>query len=110
MKKHYGFTLLEMAIVALVAGAGLSLATALRTNQGVSSTRTKQGAIKESLITFIARNQRLPCPAIETLAPGAAGYGVESGGPGACGATAVAGGVQRGFFGTARRRCARRLE
>ncbi|MGH8626664.1 MAG: type II secretion system protein [Gammaproteobacteria bacterium] len=100
MKKHYGFTLLEMAIVllivALVAGAGLSLATALRTNQGISSTRTKQEAIKEALITFIARNQRLPCPATETLAPGAVGYGVESGGPSACGATAVAGGVQRG--------------
>lgn len=101
MKKHYGFTLLETAMVlvilGLIAGAGLSLATALRTNQGISTARTKQETIKEALNSFIARNQRLPCPAIETLAPGAVGYGVESGGPGACGATAVAGGaVQRG--------------
>ena len=85
MKKHYGFTLLEMAIVlvivTLIAGAGLSMANALRTNLGVSSTRMKHEAIKQAFITFIARNQRLPCPAIETLAPGAVGYGVESGGP-----------------------------
>lgn len=62
MGKQHGFTLLEMAIVllivALVGGAGLSLATALRTNQGISSTRTKQEVIKQTLLTFIARDQR----------------------------------------------------
>lgn len=103
MQKHCGFTLLEMAvvlvIVTLIAGAGLSMVSALRTNQGVSTARTKQEAFKSALITFISRNQRLPCPAIETLAPGAVGYGVENGGPGACGATAIAGGaVQRGVL------------
>lgn len=93
MKEHHGFTLLEMAIVlvivTLVAAAGLSLTTALRTNQGVATARTKQEAIKVALITFIARNQRLPCPAIETLAPDDDDYGVESGTPGTCGATSI---------------------
>ncbi|MGH8628271.1 MAG: type II secretion system protein, partial [Gammaproteobacteria bacterium] len=102
MRTHEGFTLLEMAIViglmGLVAGAGLSIAGALRTNNGIAATRIKQQAIKEALITFIARHRRLPCPAIEALAPGAVGYGVESGGgPVDCTATPVAGGtVHRG--------------
>ena len=100
--KPGGFTLLELAIVLLVVslflGFGLSSVTALRTNLGISSTRGKQHALKDALITFISRNQRLPCPAVETLAPGVVDYGVESGGGlVACGAAPIGGGaIQRG--------------
>jgi prepilin-type N-terminal cleavage/methylation domain-containing protein len=101
--KPRGFTLLELSIVLFILtvliGFGTSSVTALRTNLGVSSTRAKQHTIKDALITFISRNERLPCPAREVLAPGAVGYGVESGGgPNDCDATGIDGGaIQRGI-------------
>ena len=102
-QKYRGFTLLELAVVlfilTLLVGVGTSSITAMRTNLGISSTRAKQHTIRDALITFISRNRRLPCPAREELAPGDAGYGVESGGGSDdCAATDIGGGaIQRGI-------------
>jgi prepilin-type N-terminal cleavage/methylation domain-containing protein len=91
--KLKGFTLVEMAVVlviiGLMLGAVLGVGNAQIQQARISSTKTKQEAIKVALINYITRNNRLPCPAIATLAPGIAGYGLEAATPGTCtGATA----------------------
>lgn len=82
MGKHHGFTLVEMAVVIVIIGlimaAAMGVGNAQMQASRISSTKQKQEAIKLSLINFITRNNRLPCPAIPTLAPGAVGYGMEN--------------------------------
>jgi prepilin-type N-terminal cleavage/methylation domain-containing protein len=82
MKQARGFTLIEIAvvlfIVSLLIGAITSYVTAQVTAAKLALTQTRQAAIKTALTNFIARNNRLPCPAIPTLASGAAGNGVET--------------------------------
>ncbi|MDP1717207.1 MAG: prepilin-type N-terminal cleavage/methylation domain-containing protein, partial [Burkholderiales bacterium] len=77
-----GFTLIEVAVVLFIIGLMMSGIVAFITstiaNRRIEVTRTKQEAIKTALITFIARNYRLPCPALATLAEGAANEGVEA--------------------------------
>jgi competence protein ComGC len=79
--KLTGFSLVEMAIVLFIATLLLTIGVAMFTNIAVSTrlrtSNTNADAIKIALVSYIARNNRLPCPAIATLAPGAAGYGVE---------------------------------
>lgn len=68
--------------------------TAQRTNAAISATRMKGEAIVTALMSFVARNHRLPCPAIATRAPNTAGYGVEA----VCtNTTPVPGGVRGGI-------------
>lgn len=93
-----GFTLIEIAlvlvIVSLVLGAGLSVLRIQQENAKISATKEKQQGIRTALISFIARNNRLPCPAVATLASGAAGYGAEAATPGTCtGTTIITGGA-----------------
>jgi len=87
-KTQSGFSLIEISIVLVIAGLLLSgllpLLTAQRTNAAISATRTKGEAIVTALMSFVARNHRLPCPAIADLAPNTAGYGIEETTPGAC--------------------------
>ena len=80
--KQIGFTLVEMAVVlviiSLILGTVLGLANAQIQASKINSTKQKQQAIKLALINFISRNNRLPCPAVATIARGTAGYGVEA--------------------------------
>ena len=100
--KQTGFTLLEIAIVLVISGllltAVLSVGNAQIQQARISSTKQKQEAIRLALINFITRNNRLPCPAIATLAPIAAGYGAEAGTPGTCTGTIINGGVRTGIL------------
>jgi prepilin-type N-terminal cleavage/methylation domain-containing protein len=79
--KLKGFTLIEMAIAlvifSLMIGAVLGVGNAQIASSRISSTKQKQEAIKFALINYIARNNRLPCPAVAGLAPVAVGYGIE---------------------------------
>lgn len=76
------------SIVIFIAGLLLSGIITILTNLAerarLSADQSKLDLIKTSLVTFIAREKRLPCPAIITLASGAAGSGVEAGTPGTC--------------------------
>ena len=62
-----GFTLLEMAmvlaIIGLVFGAVMSATTVLLKSSKISATQSKEATIKAAIISFIAINNRLPCPA-----------------------------------------------
>ncbi len=86
-KRLNGFTLVEMAIVLVIAGlvlsAVMSMGNALISQSRISATKTKQEAIKTALISYIARNNRMPCPAVPNIAPSTplaptTGYGVEA--------------------------------
>jgi len=82
MKRIRGFTLIEIAvvlfIVAILAGAIAQYLTAQIATAKQGITQARQASIKSALTNFIARNNRLPCPAITTLASGAALDGVEA--------------------------------
>jgi prepilin-type N-terminal cleavage/methylation domain-containing protein len=99
--KQKGFTLVEMAIVLMIAGlllsAFLGVGSAQLQSSRISSTKQKQETIKLALINFISRNYRIPCPAIATLARGAVGYGVEALNPGTCTGTNINGNVVSGI-------------
>jgi type II secretory pathway pseudopilin PulG len=68
-----GFSLVEMAIVTLLVGIlltmGLAALKATRDASAASQTQTKQNAIKDALIAYIRRNNRLPCADIDFGAP-----------------------------------------
>lgn len=61
--------------------------------QRIDTTKTNAEAIKTALTLYISRNNRLPCPAMAGLAPGAAGYGLEAAIPGTCTGTTIIGAV-----------------
>src|SRR3954453_23379304 len=61
-----GFTLVEMAVVVLIAAilltAGLSMVKARLEAAQLEVTQKKQEAIKQALIAYLGRYKRLPCP------------------------------------------------
>lgn len=73
IQRFAGFTLVELAIVLLIIGilmsAGLSLATVKRNAAQRDVTQTNQLAIKQALISFLGKYQRLPCPASAAASP-----------------------------------------
>lgn len=86
MPKHNGFTLIEMAVVLVITGLLLSAVLSVGNTQiaqsRISTTKAKEASIKTALQTFIARNNRLPCPAstttagVEAIAAGVCTFGV----------------------------------
>ncbi len=68
-KYQLGFTLVEMAVVVFLIGIlatmGLSAANSILANSSISNTKKKQEVIRDVLITYLATNKRLPCPAID---------------------------------------------
>jgi prepilin-type N-terminal cleavage/methylation domain-containing protein len=68
MKKKLlgGFTLIEMAVVLVIAGAllgaGLKILSAQAERAAVETTKKKQEAIKQALINYLGKMGRLPCP------------------------------------------------
>lgn len=85
MKKHLGFTLVEMAIVLVVIGIVLAgVLGTFKAQMDNSRTRETQQSltdIREALIAFALSNGRLPCPADPTLTSTAAGAGLEDPNP-----------------------------
>src|SRR5450830_1068030 len=66
-----GFTLVEMAIVIMIASvmlsAGLSLLTVKMNAARFEATQKHQEAIKQALINYLGQYKRLPCPADPTI-------------------------------------------
>ncbi len=95
MRRLRGFTLIEIAVVlfigALLISGVVQYVTAQITSARLAATRGKQDAIKSALVNFIARNNRLPCPAVATIANGAANNGVEAPTPRTCTGTVISG-------------------
>jgi prepilin-type N-terminal cleavage/methylation domain-containing protein len=106
MDKYRGFTLIEIAVVLVIVTILLGIllpSIGARVDAArVAATKSKIENIKSSILAFIAKNGRLPCPAIEGLAPPPPagpdnGYGREATPKGTCtGTTALMTGVVRG--------------
>jgi prepilin-type N-terminal cleavage/methylation domain-containing protein len=69
--RQRGFTLVEIAIVVVIASLlltmGLSWFVAFAKSQTFGAARKGEQTIKEALISYVSRNNRLPCPAVPTL-------------------------------------------
>ena len=70
-----GFTLIELAIVTaiigLLAAGAVASVGAIRVNTKIKETGRNLHAAELLLQSFVARNNRLPCPADPTLGPAA---------------------------------------
>jgi prepilin-type N-terminal cleavage/methylation domain-containing protein len=66
VRSKRGFTLVELAvvifIVGLLASAGFAALKSQLANASMNATKKRQDVIKESLISYLAKNKRLPCP------------------------------------------------
>lgn len=102
MKNNIGFSLVEMAIVLVIAsliiGASLSIGTAQIASSRILTTKDKEKAIETALISFVARNNRLPCPAEPTLSSTSPNYGVEAATPGTCSSVPSSGTIAVGVI------------
>lgn len=100
--RECGFTLIELSIViavaAVVLGAVLSLVTAQIENARTVSMRAKLDTARSALVMFVARNSRLPCPALPTQTSADATYGLEAPDLGACTGALDAGTAKRGML------------
>lgn len=87
-RTHHAFSLLELSIVlgiiALIAGAGMTMATgALKTADRIT-TQERLATIKIALDSYAKASGYLPCPFNRTLSPSNAGFGVEDRSGGNC--------------------------
>lgn len=89
MKRNYGFSLIEMAIVVAIGATLLTLGLAALNSQsnsaGYSITKKRQDLIKDALIAHLGANKRFPCPYVPTIGSAATGKAPpQSGAPPAC--------------------------
>lgn len=74
-----GFTLVELSVVlvilGLIGGTLFSISSAMMSVQRSETTRAKLKAIDAALVSFVAINRRLPCPANGALATGTEVFG-----------------------------------
>ncbi len=67
-RRSAGFSLVELSVVIVIIGAIMGMVissfSAFFKNTALSSTREKQVAIKDTLISYLRANKRLPCPDI----------------------------------------------
>lgn len=91
MKRHRGFTLVELAVVLAIFGLLLGiLVIPLSTQvdqQRIGETERQLAAVREALMGFAIANGRLPCPASAVVPSGTAGAGTENKPAAACGIT-----------------------
>lgn len=80
--RNRGFTLVELSVVlvilTLLAGSLLGLSTSIMNVQRGETTRSKLKAIDAALVSFVAINRRLPCPADGTSSTGAEVFGTQN--------------------------------
>jgi len=88
LEKKAGFSLLEMGIVLLiigmVAGSAAVLMNQQLENAQANETNQKMQVIQKTLLDFRRANNRLPCPANNTLSLMATSFGIEASNPGIC--------------------------
>lgn len=88
--KRAGFTLVEMAFVAAIAGlillfAAVTIQKMMETSR-IRATKERIAIIEDTMVSYVQRNKELPCAARSDLAPGNAGYAEETffAGPNIC--------------------------
>jgi prepilin-type N-terminal cleavage/methylation domain-containing protein len=73
-----GFSLVEIALVLLIAGlalgAGISLLNSKLAQSKIDNTKAKTEAVRVALVNYVGQNFRLPCPADPSIVRGAANY------------------------------------
>ena len=89
MKRNYGFSLIEMAIVVAIGATLLTLGLAALNSQsnsaGYSITKKRQDLIKDALIAYLGANKKVPCPYVPTAGSAATGMApAQSGAPPVC--------------------------
>jgi type II secretory pathway pseudopilin PulG len=102
MRRAGGFSLLEIAVVIAIIGFLAFMITPLIGGQmavaKARETRNKLDPLKSAIVSFVAANNRLPCPAVENLPSTDPQYGREATTPGTCtGTTSLTGGASRGI-------------
>lgn len=98
-----GFSLIELAILLLIAGglaaASTMLGSAYLDGAEVRATRDNIKTLERAISAYAQANKRLPCPADEAVSPSHADYGKEASGLGTCtAATTTSGEVKRGVL------------
>ena len=77
-----GFTLVEISVVlviiALVASSLLGISTGMMNVQRGETTRAKIKAVDAALVSFVAINRRLPCPADGSVSTGIEVFGTQA--------------------------------
>jgi len=76
--RQSGFSLVEIALVLVIAGlalgAGLALLNSRLAQSKIDNTRVKTEAVRVALVNYVAQNFRMPCPADPLIIRGAANY------------------------------------
>lgn len=96
-----GFSMIELAILLVIAGglaaAATMMGSAYLDSAEVRTTRDNIKTVERAITAYVRANNRLPCPADETVDPSSIDYGKESSGLGTCTSAATATGeVKRG--------------
>jgi prepilin-type N-terminal cleavage/methylation domain-containing protein len=95
LKRHQGFSLLELSIVvsvvALMIVAILPIFTQDQLKRREQELNFRLNQIEQAMLLFVQQNNRLPCPAIRGYATGHASFGVEAATPGTCTSTYTTG-------------------